>query len=86
MAPLTALLVLPDTAAALTAICRPACWPKAVSAWASGCDGMSNVALRPAWASSGAGSMAGTCADAWTAMNTPIVAKAIAGSSNFDGT
>ena len=86
MAPLTALLVLPDTAAALTAICRPACWPKAVSAWASGWDGMSNVVVRPAWASRGAGSMAGDCADAWAAMHTPIVARAIAASSNFDDT
>ena len=71
MAPLMALLVLRDTAAALTAICSPACWPgsaawwpKVVSAWASGWDGMSKVALRPAWASSGAGSMAGDCARA----------------------
>ena len=83
MAPLTAMLVLPDTAAALTAIWRPACWPKAVSAWASGWDGMSNVAVRPAWASSGAGSMAGDCADAWATTNTPIVARAITAQLEF---
>jgi hypothetical protein len=48
MAPLMPGLDFPAAAAVSTAICRPDWRPKAVNAWASGCAGISNAAVRSA--------------------------------------